>query len=307
MPTQNQIREQITQQIVNHLTAGKVAPWRRPWSLDRNAGAPANVVSKKTYRGINPLLLQIAAMRHGFRSKWWATWNQWKALGGSVMRRPDNVPPGKWGTTIVFWSRITKSKSDDDEEESYFLLKSYTVFCIDQVEADHLDHLRVGNGQLDAQEVQERFQAADRAIDATGADIRHGGNQACYNPVGDFILVPQPQQFQGGEYYETLMHELSHWTEHPTRLNWDRSKPENTYALGELIAELGGCFIASELGLPTTEKLNNHVSYLQNWLAAMQGDPRFIFRAAAQAAKCADFILSFSRTEAEEREPAIII
>ena len=278
MPTQNQIREQITQQIVEHLAAGKVAPWRRPWSLDRNAGSPANVVSKKSYRGINPLLLQVAAMRHGFRSKWWATWNQWKALGGNVKRRPDDVPPGKWGTTIVFWSRITKTKSDDDEEESYFLLKCYTVFCIDQVEADHLDHLRVGNGQLDEQEVQERFEAADRAIDATGADIRHGGNQACYNPVGDYILVPQPNQFPGRQYYETVFHELSHWTEHPTRLNWDRNKPENTYALGELIAELGGCFIASELGLPTAEKLDNHVSYLSNWLAAMQHDPKFIFR-----------------------------
>ena len=47
MPTQNQIREQITQQIVEHLAAGKVAPWRRPWSLDRNAGNPANIISKK--------------------------------------------------------------------------------------------------------------------------------------------------------------------------------------------------------------------------------------------------------------------
>ena len=249
-------------------------------------------------------------MRHGFHSKWWATWNQWKALGGSVIRRPDDVPPGKWGTNIVFWSRITKAKTeDDDEQDTYCLLRCYTIFCIDQVEGVHLDHLRVGNGQLDDQEVQERFEAADRAIDATGADIRHGGNQACYNPTGDYILVPHRHQFSQGEYYdyETVFHEMSHWTEHPTRLNWDRSKSENTYALGELIAELGGCFVASELGLPTAEKLDNHVSYLQNWLASMQGNPKFIFRAAAQAAKTADFILSFSRTEVEEREPAIII
>ena len=107
---------------------GKIFPWRRPWSLDRNARCPRQRRQQESYRGINPLLLQVAAMRHGFRSKWWATWNQWKALGGSVMRRPDDVPPGKWGTTIVFWSRITKTKTDDDEEQSYFLLKCYTVF-----------------------------------------------------------------------------------------------------------------------------------------------------------------------------------
>jgi hypothetical protein len=31
-------------------------------------------------------------MKYGFQSKWWATFNQWKELGGSVMRRPHNVP-----------------------------------------------------------------------------------------------------------------------------------------------------------------------------------------------------------------------
>lgn len=305
MKSQSQIRESITNQIVEHLQGGKVAPWRRPWSLDRNAGSPANVVSKKSYRGINPLLLEIAAMRHGLQSKWWATFNQWKDLGGSVKRRPENVQPGEFGTTIVFWRPVTKKERDangDEREETYFLLKTYTVFCIDQVEGDHLDHLRVGHGQLEPSEVEERFEKADRAIDATGADIRHGGNKAFYNPQQDFIALPHKQQFALPEYYETAFHELTHWTEHQSRLNWDRSKAENSYALGELIAELGGCFLASELGLPTAERLENHVSYLKTWLKNMQDDPRFIFKAAAQAAKAADFILAFSREPVEEPE-----
>lgn len=305
MRTQNQIRESITNQIVKHLQAEKVAPWRRPWSLDRNAGAPTNVVSKKSYRGINPLLLEVAAMRHGLQSRWWATWNQWKELGGTVKRRPENVQPGQWGTTIVFWRPVTKTEKDsngDEREETYFLLKTYTVFNVDQVDADHLDHLRVGHGQLEASEIEERFEQADRAIDATGADIRHGGNQAYYNPHEDIIVLPHKQQFSLPEYYETAFHELTHWTEHQSRLNWERSKPENSYALGELIAELGGCFLASELGLPTAERLENHASYMATWLKNMQDDPKFIFKAAAQAAKAADFILAFSREPVEEPE-----
>ena len=157
MRSQNQIRESITNQIVEHLQAGKVAPWRRPWSLDRNAGSPANVVSKKSYRGINPLLLQVASMRHGFQSRWWATFNQWKELGGIVKRRPDNVPPGEWGTNIVFWKPVRKAEKDsngDEREETYFLLKTYTVFCIDQDEGDHLDHMRIGLCQLETAEVE---------------------------------------------------------------------------------------------------------------------------------------------------------
>ena len=70
--------------------------------------------------------------------------------------------------------------------------------------------------------------------------------------------------------------------------------------MGELIAEMGSCFLASELGIPNAENLPNHASYLQNWLKAMQNDTKFIFQASSQASKAADFILSFSRVEEPE-------
>ena len=82
MPSQNEIRQRITSTIVEALKGGGLPPWRRPWAADPNAGFPVNVVSKKKYRGINPLLLAIAAMRHGLKGKWWGTYNQWKELGG---------------------------------------------------------------------------------------------------------------------------------------------------------------------------------------------------------------------------------
>jgi antirestriction protein ArdC len=107
------------------------------------------------------------------------------------------------------------------------------------------------------------------------------------------------------EYYETAFHELTHWTEHRSRLDCDRSLPENSYAFMELWAELGGCFVAAELGPPTAGRLENHASYLKHWLKHMQDDPKFIFRAAAQAAKAADLVLSFSREPAEE--PAVVV
>ena len=66
MATQNEIRERITRTIIEALEKGGLAPWRQPWLNDKNAGLPENVVSRRRYRGINPLLLQIAAMKHGF-------------------------------------------------------------------------------------------------------------------------------------------------------------------------------------------------------------------------------------------------
>jgi antirestriction protein ArdC len=308
MPSQNEIRQTITDQIIDALTAG-TAPWRRPWISDPCAGSAKNAVSGKSYSGVNPLLLQIASERHGFQSRYWATYRQWSELGGQVTSRPSHVRPGEWGTQIVFCKPCRKTKRDrngDEMEENYWMLRTYTVFCVDQVEGESVDRFRVGHNTASDGELDDRFQRADEAIEATGADIRYGGNQAFYQPEADFIQMPRRSQFAAPDFYDTLLHELTHWTEHASRLNWDRKLPENSYALGELIAELGACFLAGELGLPIEQSLGNHASYLQHWIGQMQGDARFIFRATSQATKAADFILSFSRQPAPEEEEVLV-
>lgn len=305
MPSQNEIRERITNTIAEALKSGSLPPWRKPWRNDPNAGFPVNVTGRK-YRGINPLLLEIASMRHGLKSKWWATFRQWELLGGKVMRRPDDVPPGEWGTNIIFWSRLTKEEENERgemEEKAVFFMKTYTVFNIDQVRGEHLDRLRVGNLANEITDPIVTYEAADKMIEATGADIRYGGNQAFYNRKGDFIQVPLREQFTAGDYYETVLHELVHWSEHPNRLAWNRK--DEGYAMGELVAELGSCFLATELGLPNAENLPNHASYLSSWLQAMKSDHRFIFQASSQASKAADYILSFSRSEQPEPEEVL--
>src|SRR4051812_31030741 len=169
MASQQQVRETIPAQIIAALESGDLPPWRRPWKVGPNAGFPANVVSRKSYRGINPLLLDLAAARHNLTSKWWATFNQWKTLGGKVMPRPPHVSSGKWGTQIVFWSPIKKTVKDHDGhegEDRFFVMRTYTVFCVDQVEGDHLDHLRAGHGENDTNGTNIDFRPAEEAIDA---------------------------------------------------------------------------------------------------------------------------------------------
>jgi antirestriction protein ArdC len=306
MPSQQQLRESITAQIVAALEAGGVPPWRRPWRSSPSAGFPANVVSRRAYRGINPILLEMAAARHNLASKWWGTFNQWRELGAKVMRRPESVPEGRWGTQIVFWSPITKrvrAEDGDEQDDRFFVMRSYTVFCIDQVEGSHLDHLRAGHDTAHPDGPVIDYQPAEEAIAATGVDIRFGGSKAFYSPSGDYIQCPpRTSFFEADEFYETILHELVHWSEHPARLNWSRKDKENSYAMGELVAEIGACYLARELGVPASENLGNHVSYLGHWLRAMRGDPRFIFTASAQASKAADYLLSFSGSNVEEPE-----
>ena len=252
---------------------------------------------------MNPILLSLHAEKHQLTSKWYGTFNQWRQLDGRVMRRPPHVPEGQWGCQICFWTPVTKTvqtPQGDEEEDRFFVLRMYTVFCVDQVEGKHLDHLRAGQADT-GEPLTVDYQPAEDAIEATGATIRYGGGKAFYSPSGDYIQVPPKATFESlDEFYGTCFHELCHWSE--PRLNWSRKEKENTYALGELVAEIGSCFLCRELGVPASENLENHIAYVGNWLQAMRSDPRFIFTASAQASKAADFILSFSRKPEEAVE-----
>src|SRR5712692_1483234 len=81
------VYEIVTSQILTELERG-VVPWRKPW----RTLPPANLISKKPYRGINVFLLALA----GYGSQFWLTYRQAQALGGNVRR-------GEHGTKIVFW------------------------------------------------------------------------------------------------------------------------------------------------------------------------------------------------------------
>lgn len=291
MATQNEIRQQITNRIIAALEQD-ILPWRRPWSVSKNTGRPANVVSKRNYTGINPLLLELDAMKKGFHSRYWATFNQWRQLGCSVMKRPDHVESGHWGTSVVlfrpFEKKTTDPKTGEEKDGKFFLMRTFTVFNADQVQG--AERFQVTEEPYVAREPD--FEPAEELMRASGADIRHGGDRAFYSLAGDFIVLPHKERFATlGSYYSTAAHELSHWSE--GRLNWDRKA--HGYAFMELVAEIGACFVAGELDIPNDEGIQNHASYLKSWLEGMRGDTSFIFQAASMAAKTTDFLLGFVR------------
>jgi antirestriction protein ArdC len=292
MPSQNEIRQQISEQILNALKSG-TKPWRRPWALDPCCGAPKNALTHRSYRGINVLLLELASMTKGYASRFWATFHQIKQMNAHVRR-------GEAATHIILFKPVVKTKITDEGErveESFPLMRTFCVFNAQQTTG--LEHLWPGRTAISPNEIQERFEHADAVVAATGAEIRYGGNAAFFSRIGDYIQMPHRHQFSVPDYYATLLHELIHWTEPAHRLNWDRAA--EGYAMGELIAELGGCFLAGELGIPVaSDSMSNHASYLQHWLQGLQNDTRFIFRASAQANRAADYLLSFSAVQQPE-------
>ena len=276
-PTQAELRKTITDKLITALE-NNVMPWRRPWSQSKNTGRPANVTSKRAYTGINPLLLELDALKKGFHSRWWATFNQWRQLGCCVMKRPDNVEPGQWGTAVVLFRPVEKKTTDpktgDEKQDKFFLMRTFTVFNADQVQGAERFQVK---DEPSCGERQPDFEPAEELMTATKADIRHGGDRAFYSIAGDFIVLPSKERFvTPGTYYESAFHELGHWSE--PRLDWDRKA--NGYGMGELVAELTACYVASELDVPHGESVENHAAYLKSWLEGMRGDTSFIFKAS---------------------------
>ena len=170
------------ERIVTAIEQG-VLPWRRPWRTSPNAGRPANVMSKRPYLGVNPLLLQIAAMQHGFSSRWWATYRQWSELGAKLRNAPSPSILGRGGERhhllLPRLARPWKMRRAGEEKRS-------PTSCCGITRSS--TPIRSGGEKVQVLEepgtwhTQPDFAPAEELIVATGADIRHGGEQAFYSP-----------------------------------------------------------------------------------------------------------------------------
>jgi antirestriction protein ArdC len=121
---------------------------------------------------------------------------------------------------------------------------------------------------------------------------------AFYAPSRDAIQMPPFEAFKDKEsYYATALHELTHATGHPNRLDREFSKRfgDTAYAREELVAELGAAFLCAELGI-TPEIREDHAAYLGHWLNVLREDKRAIFSAAAHAQRAADYLYELQPT-----------
>ncbi len=273
MQSQIELRAAITTRIIEALKQGTI-PWRKPWRGIDGPRLPTNLVTGRPYSGLNIPLLWLAGQQRNYPVDLWGSFNQFKSIGAHVRK-------GEKATQIVFFKPVTRRVRDkygEEREESFPLLRTWSVFNVAQVEGEAVKKYQEEPGPL-------RFDPSDRSefdrtVAATGADIRYGGDKAVYfRPPLDYIQVPHEGRFESfPAFAETVAHELVHWSE--ARTGWI-----GDYAEGELRAELGAVFFAAALGIPDSGDLTNHASYLASWLQALENDPKFIFRASSAASK----------------------
>lgn len=119
----------------------------------------------------------------------------------------------------------------------------------------------------------------------------------------DSITMPERGQFPSADnYYATALHELGHWTGHPSRLDRDLSNPFGSegYAKEELRAEISSMILGNELGIGHDP--GQHVAYVGSWIKVLQEDPLEIFRAAADAEKIQAFVLAFEQQQVQDHQ-----
>jgi antirestriction protein ArdC len=279
--------DEVTARVVAEMEQG-VVPWVRPWSRSAAPlGMPRSAASRKFYSGINILILWDAVIRRGFANQEWLTFRQALSLGGHVRK-------GERGTTICFADSFVpkgereRAKESGNDPSSVPFLKRFTVFNVEQCEGlpAHITPPPIIYPET------EKHPKAEVLISVSGATIREAGGEAFYHLGEDFIRLPPRGSFlTPADFYCTALHELGHWTAHPTRLKRDLTGRfgSTAYAREELIAELTSAFLCAHLGIAPQVR---HADYLANWLAVLKSDNRAIFHAASQASKASDFVLA---------------
>jgi antirestriction protein ArdC len=295
------VRQVITDRIIGMLEKGGNV-FRERWTRAASRGMPRNGKTGEPYHGANVLLLWDAAIEHGYASNVWLTYKQAASLGAQVRK-------GERAVMCAHFERKARRGQDDDgapatrdgEEEGraedtarggVLLARPFWVFNVAQIDGLPSEVIELCTEPVKSSLVP--VESALRLLGGCNATIRHGFDRAMYLPELDEIRLPWPSRFTSAEACcATSLHELVHWTGHPSRLHRQFGKRfgDAAYAFEELVAEIGSAFVMGHCGL-VDATIEGHAAYLDSWLQVLKNDRTAIFTAARHAGAAFEFILA---------------
>ena len=281
----------VTAEITRLLQEG-VMPWRAPWDRNRALTATPGLPLRcngEPYRGANVPLLWAAQIARGHAKRTWLTYRQALELGGQVRKGEKACPVVYYGQAMAKQGSgdAADTSGGNDEARRYRFLKLFHVFNVEQI-----DNLPADFGA----EIAPKAPAPsvlDSWIARTGARIRVGGAMAYYSPATDTIHMPALEAFVSTEQETaTRLHELIHFTGHPSRLDrlQDYAADRRARSREELAAEIGSAMLGAMLGLPS-DHLEDHAAYCASWLNVIHDEPRAFFSAGAKAQAAVDWLI----------------
>lgn len=285
--------ELITNRVIEQLENG-IIPWQKTWT---SAGRPQNLVTKKPYRGINLWLLSSL----GYDQNCFLTFKQVNQLGGSIRKGEKAIP-------VIFWKRTEHENPVTQEKTIKRILRYYLVFNVIQCENLPLNDvpwiIRSNNPIEECERIINEMPLCP--------PIRIGIGEPYYHPLHDYVNMPRIEQFDCSEsFYNTLFHELIHSTGHKSRLSRkeiinDAEFGSQTYAIEELTAEMGACYLKSVAGFEEAVVPEN-VNYINDWLYNLRCDRKLLIYSGSQAQKAVDFITNTTPEPQAEKKAEVSI
>lgn len=302
------IRDEFAEKFISLLESDKPLEWTKGWAT-KGFSIPYNGQTGRKYNGINRLILMFKAMEKKWTDPRYYTFHQVAQMDGCKVRSGEKATAVEywlvWDTqdkrsiTFAEYERLLKDDPSRRSEEFRVFAKTAYVFNAAQVEG--LQPL-----PQPEREPLEENRLAEEVINTMsenmGVRLIGGGNEAYYSPATDTIHLPSKDSFCSmGEYIGTTLHELSHATSAPSRLDRPivgyHTDPDS-YAVEELRAEIASTFVSAEIGLEMSESvIKNHQAYVQNWLSQIKEDHNVLFTAIKDADRIADYMVEQGRVE----------
>lgn len=294
-------RRQMAEAFVNVLEE-KGLEWRKDWHA-KGTDAPHNGITKACYRGTNAFWLSLISMVKGYDDPRWVTMIQ------IVDRDGKYHPKEKWhlkaGSKAVYveywypfdlknkkaltWEQFRTELSNGRSETEFRLSTRYTaVFNARDVEGMP-ERVKSPSPTFDVDKLVHRL-----SENMNVPIYFDGGYAPCYSLKNDSIHLPPLPSFEDGYALNSAaLHELAHSTGHPSRLGRQQTAASGSqeYAYEELVAEISACFMGADLDFPaTSEHMENHKAYVQNWIQAIKDKPETLVKAIKEAQSAANYM-----------------
>ena len=314
--------EKFAEMMIARMEEMKESHWKKGWIDGYGSyGLPQNIVSG-TLNGGNSFFLQLDTAMHGYKMPLYMTFLQAQNMGLRINKGAESMP-------VIFWDLVYKDQNgkriDKDtldamtrEERKALdatpILRVYKEFNVDQTNLAEVNPQKY-------EQLQQRFMAPemrdDKGMYVNAAIDRMLQRQewvcpvqydqlapgASFSPSLDRIVIPMKSQFNisstpeevykdGMEYYSTFLHEATHSTGTPERLNRVKGKQfgDTQYGHEEYVAEMTAAVVGNSLGFDK-RILDNNTAYIQGWIQNLRENPKVILGILSDVNKASNMLL----------------
>ena len=314
--------EKFAEMMIARMEEMKESHWKKGWIDGYGSyGLPQNIVSG-TLNGGNSFFLQLDTAMHGYKMPLYMTFLQAQNMGLRINKGAESMP-------VIFWDLVYKDQNgkriDKDtldamtrEERKALdatpILRVYKEFNVDQTNLAEVNPQKY-------EQLQQRFMAPemrdDKGMYVNPAIDRMLQRQewvcpvqydqlapgASFSPSLDRIVIPMKSQFNisstpeevykdGMEYYSTFLHEATHSTGSPERLNRIKGKQfgDSQYGHEEYVAEMTAAVVGNSLGFDK-RILDNNTAYIQGWIQNLRENPKVILGILSDVNKASNMLL----------------